>query len=41
MELVVFDDHESEIIDLCLKAAKERNLTDEAANIRLNTDALI
>jgi hypothetical protein len=41
MELVVFDDHESEIIDICLKAAKENNLTADADNIRTNIDALI
>jgi hypothetical protein len=41
MELVVFDDHESEILGLCMKAAKDNNLSDEGANISLNTDALI
>ncbi|MGL4369189.1 MAG: hypothetical protein ACRCUT_05890 [Spirochaetota bacterium] len=41
MELVVFDDHESEIIDLCLRAAKDKDLTSEADNIRTNIDALI
>ena len=41
MELVVFDDHESEILDLCLKAAKGNNLDADAENIRTNVDALI
>lgn len=41
MELVVFDDHESEILDLCLRAAKDNKLDGDAENIRTNTDALI
>lgn len=41
MELIVFDDAESEILDLCLKIANDKNLTSEADSIRSNTDALI
>jgi hypothetical protein len=40
MELIVFDDAESELLDLCLRTAKEKNLENDAENIKANIDSL-
>jgi len=40
MELIVFDDIESEIIDQCLRTAKEKNLGSDSDLINSNIDAL-
>jgi hypothetical protein len=41
MEIIVFDDAESEFLDMCLKIAKDRKLDSETENIQKNIDALI
>jgi hypothetical protein len=41
MELIVFDDAESELIDLCQKTARDKKLDNDAENISKNIDALI
>jgi hypothetical protein len=40
MELIVFDDAESELLDLCLRTAKEKQLDNDAENIKANIDSL-
>jgi hypothetical protein len=40
MELVVFDDAESEILDLCFRLAKEKHLDNDAANLQAGVDSL-